>query len=161
MFMPLSFQSQLFPCRENNIPIRKDHIPGMTCNFKLKQVLGLVSQGVWTQQPSWLMVVERRKVTLMLPPVWILALLHFRVGSSLYVITKRGVQKLECFQRQLPPFKGEHLEQGQRSSHMVGCKYTLHLVTPTMIGWTTCGRGHQNLSARKVTHPSSIPALGG
>ena len=83
-----------------------------------------------------------------------MVLLYFGVGSSLHVIPKRAIQKLEATQRLLPPFKGEHLEQAQRSwqapcnpkgkplsSHMVGGKYPVHLDTPTMIGWTHVGGG--------------------
>ena len=47
-------------------------------------------------------------------------------------------------------------------SHMVGWKYTVHPDTPTINGyyWVDQGsRVHQDLSARKVTHPSTIPAF--
>ena len=44
---------------------------------------------------------------------------------------------------------------------MVDWKHLLHLDTPTTIGSTIGGRTHWKSSARKVSHPSTIPALGG
>ena len=46
-------------------------------------------------------------------------------------------------------------------SHKVGWKLLVHLETPTMNGWTIGGRVHCKSIARKVTHPGTIPALGG
>jgi hypothetical protein len=45
--------------------------------------------------------------------------------------------------------------------YMVGYKYPVHPDIPTMIRWTIDGRVHRKSSARKVNHPSTIPALGG
>ena len=45
--------------------------------------------------------------------------------------------------------------------HMVGWRYSVQLDTLTVIGWIIGGRVHQEWSARKVTHLSTIPALGG
>ena len=42
-------------------------------------------------------VKKERKTIPMLPPAWIMVLLHFRVGSSLYVIPKRALQVLLGF----------------------------------------------------------------
>ena len=39
--------------------------------------------------------------------------------------------------------------------------YSGHPDTPIVIGWTTCSRVHQKSGARKVTHPSTDPALCG
>ena len=106
----------------------------------------------------------------MLPPAWIMVLLHFWVGLSLYVIPEGALQELERPQQLLPPPpflskvntlwtswpapKGKPL-----GSHMVGWKYP---DTSTMIGRTIRGRRvHCKSSARKVTHTSTIPALGG
>jgi hypothetical protein len=58
---------------------------------------------------------KERKVTLMLPPLWIVVLLHLRVGPSLYVISKWAPEELEGPWRLTPPLKGEHLEQVQTS----------------------------------------------
>ena len=44
---------------------------------------------------------------------------------------------------------------------MVGRKYLVDPDTPTMIGWIMGGRVHQKSSARKVTCPSIVLALGG
>ena len=55
-------------------------------------------------------VVQRQKVTLMLPTAVIVVLLHLRVGLSLSVIPKWASKEREAL-RQLPPFKGEHLER--------------------------------------------------
>lgn len=49
-------------------------------------------------------------MTLILPPVWIMVLLHFQVGLSLNVIPKRALQELEALQKLLPPLKDERLE---------------------------------------------------
>jgi hypothetical protein len=49
---------------------------------------------------------EKRKMTPMLPPVWIKVFLHFRVGLSLYVILKRALWELKA-QRLLPPVEGD------------------------------------------------------
>ena len=71
-------------------------------------------------------------------------------------------------------FEGKHLEWAWTSntttsissdgkplgSHTVGWKYPIHLNTPTMIGFIIGGRVHQKSSARKVTHPDTIPTLG-
>ena len=43
----------------------------------------------------------------MLPPVWIMVLIHFRVGLSLYVIPKWASWELEGPWRLLPPSEGE------------------------------------------------------
>ena len=96
----------------------------------------------------------------MLPTVWIMVLLHFRVGLSLRIILKRALQELEGPQRLLPLCEGTswngtdkpasiYLPQGQflRFPHG-GLKYPVHLDTPAMNECT--GRVHQNLSARKL-----------
>ena len=116
---------------------------------------------------------EDRQMTPMLPPVWIMVLVHLWVGLSLR-IPQHASWELEGPSRLLPPFKGEHLERcGQADlhlfapkgkplrSHVIRWKYAVHLDTPTMIGWTIGGRVHQKSSARKVTHLSTISILGG
>lgn len=45
-------------------------------------------------------------------------------------------------------------------SHMVDCK-SGSARYPTMIRWTISGRVHRKSSARNVTHPRTIPTLGG
>ena len=97
---------------------------------------------------------------------WIMLLFHFLSWYSLYVVSKHALQELEG--------KGEHLEGTRTSwstsisprgkplgSHMVSWKYLAHPKTPTMIGRIIGGRVHHKLSARKVTHMSTIPALDG
>ena len=56
---------------------------------------------------------EERKTTLILPPAWIMVLLHFQV--SLYVTLKWAWCGLEDPQQPQPPFKGEHLERARTS----------------------------------------------
>jgi len=52
---------------------------------------------------------------------------------------------------------GTYLREGKPlGSNMAGKKYPVHLDTPVMIGWTIGGR-----VLGRVTHPSTIPALGG
>ena len=58
---------------------------------------------------------KERKVTLMLPPLLIMVLLHLRVGPCLYVISKQAPEELEGSRRLMPPLKGEHLERVQTS----------------------------------------------
>ena len=113
-------------------------------------------------------------MTLILPSAWIVVLLHFWVGISVYIIPKCTIRELEAPRQLLAPFEGEHLEWAQKSwsapfsykgkplgSHMVGWNYTVHPDTPTMIGWIMGGRVHQKASARNVTHLSTILALWG
>ena len=89
----------------------------------------------------WWLGRKKEKTTPMLPPVWIMVLLCFRVGLSLYVILKMATWELEGPQRLLPPFKGEHLEWVRTSwlapifpigkplgSQMIGWKFP---VSPT------------------------------
>ena len=75
----------------------------------------------------------------MLPPAWIMVLLHFRVCRRVHVIPKQA----EGSWRLLPTSKGENLEQAQTSwlaplfpkgkplgSHMVSWKYMVHPNNP-------------------------------
>ena len=55
------------------------------------------------------------KTTPMRPLAWIMVLLHFGVGPSLYVIPKRAWWELEGPQTRFPPFGGEHLERALTS----------------------------------------------
>ena len=64
----------------------------------------------------------------MLPLVWIMALLYFRVGLSLYVISKWAIRELEGPWRLLPPWMGSNKPTGTylqtlRASHG-GIKYS-------------------------------------
>ena len=98
---------------------------------------------------------KERKTASMLPPAWIMVFFYFRVGLSL-CNPETGITRVRGPWRLLPPFTGEHLARAQISwfapislkgkplgSHMVGWKYLVHPDTPTMIGWTMCGRVHQ------------------
>ena len=111
---------------------------------------------------------RKRKMTPILPPTWIMVLLHFQVGPSVYAIPKPALQELESPRQPLPPFKGERLERARTSwlapiypgSHMVNWEYPVHPDTPLWSGGSEvieCNRK----SVMKVTHPSTIPALGG
>ena len=56
---------------------------------------------------------------------------------------------------------GTHLPKGKPlGSYMIAWNYVVHMGIPTMIGWTRGGMVHRKLSAMKVTHPSTLPALG-
>ena len=96
---------------------------------------------------------EKRKMTMMLPPAWIMVLLHFRAGLSLCVIPKRALQEYEGPWRLPPPFEDEHLEQARTSqathispknkplgSQMVGWIYPIHPYNSTMNGYTVGDR---------------------
>ena len=98
-----------------------------------------------------------------------MVLLHLWVGQILYV----HYENLEGPSQLLPPFKSEHLEWVRTSwpapispkckllySYMVVWKYLVHSDIPTMIRLIINGKVQQKLSARKVTHQSTIPALG-
>ena len=111
----------------------------------------------------------------MLPPIWIMALIHFRVGVILHVIPKSALWELEAPWQLLPSYEGEHFEWAHVSqltpisvnvgkpldSHMVGWEYLVHLDTPTMIEWIVGGRVHQKSSVGKVTHMSTVLTLSG
>jgi hypothetical protein len=75
----------------------------------------LVEESKSLHQITILLIRKKRKITPMLPPTWIMLLLRFRVGSSLYVIPKRVLQELEGPQRLLPPLESEHIEWVQTS----------------------------------------------
>ena len=47
-------------------------------------------------------------MTPMLPPAWIMALLHFQVGLKSYVIPKRASRKIEALQKTTASFEDEH-----------------------------------------------------
>ena len=107
----------------------------------------------------------------MLPPMWIMALLHFWVCLNLYVILERALRKSEGPQRLLPRVEGEqawtscqHMSLLRTSPWILHCwlkiSISLTVDTPCMIGWIIGGRGYQTSSARKITHPSIILALG-
>ena len=108
----------------------------------------------------------KEEMTPLLPQVWIVVLLHLRVGLSLYVIPKCASQALEGSHRQLPPLKvnslngcGLHLispEGKPLCSHMVGWKYLVTWIPPL---WLSAP--YLEGCTRKVTYPSIIVTLGG
>ena len=131
---------------------------------------------IHTRTQSEVACSHQEEMSSMLPQVWIMALLHFQAGLSLYVIPERASQELERHPspRLLPPFKmntlngcgqaGPHASNSPKSkplgSHMVGWKYPVDLDTLIMIEFTIGGRVHQKSSAKQVTHPSTVPGLG-
>ena len=108
----------------------------------------------------------------MLPPAWMIVLLHFWVGLSLFVISETGLMRIRGPPKMTTPFEGEHLERARTSQlapifpkgkplgfHMVeSIRFIqtppLWLVGPQGVGCT--GKS----SARKITHLSTILALG-
>ena len=97
---------------------------------------------------------REKEATLMLPLVWIMVLLHIRVGLHLDVILKwaswelKGPNTIACFPRWIPwmtwtcwlaPISPE----GKLLGHMVGWNYLVHFDPPTMMGWTIGGRVHR------------------
>ena len=49
----------------------------------------------------------------MLPPTWIMVLLHFQVGLRICVISKFALQDLESARQLLVPFEGEQVWTSQ------------------------------------------------
>ena len=97
----------------------------------------------------------------------------FKCGPSVYVIPKwvsrelKGPQdysllsNVETFNR--PRQAGQHLSPPKGKplgSHLLGRKYLVHLDTPSMIEWTIVVGCIKNPVHRKVTHLSTILALG-
>ena len=78
----------------------------------------------------------------MLPSAWVVVLLRCQVGLKFIcnVVMKRALRELKGPWWLLPPFEGEYLWTGTNKladtyleplgSHMVGCKYLVHLDTP-------------------------------
>ena len=97
-----------------------------------------------------------------------MVLLHLWVGLNLYIIPKRASRDLEgpkttaSLQRWTPwtwanKLASTYLPQGQAPRYpRAWLKISDSLEYPTVIGWTIGGRVHLKLSARKVTHPSTI-----
>ena len=92
-------------------------------------------------------------------------LLHLRIDLSLYVFPKEEPQELVgpkdyCLEQVWTSQHG-HIPQEQAPRFPHGwLNESGSPNTPTMIGWIIGNRLHQKSSARKVTHLSTIPALG-
>ena len=88
--------------------------------------------------------IERKTIT-MLPPAWIMVLLHFWVGLSLYVFPETCLMSMRQFLK--TNIEGEHLEHAQTirlapiylkgkplGSHMVGWKFMFTWIPPLWLG---------------------------
>ena len=119
-------------------------------------------------------VLKEGKMTLMLPPTWVLNVplcfnwSIFICDPKMSITITRGVpMTISSFQRWTPwmstkkPFN-TYLPKGKPlGSHMIGWNHQVHPDTNTLIGWIVGGIVHQTASTRKVTHHSIIQALGG
>lgn len=106
---------------------------------------------ITTKKATIILIQKQRKMTPMLPPVWIMQLLQFRLGSSLYVILR--ITRIRGPQRLLPLLKVNALNgcrqanwhlspQGQACRFPHRNQYMTHMNTSNMIGWAIGGRVH-------------------
>ena len=112
---------------------------------------------------------ERQTITL--PPAWIMVLLHFRVGLSLYVILKHVAWELEgSWRLLLPPFSKVNTlngcgqaapvpisPKGQASRLPHSWLKNIRFIEIPHYDWGDhrWSRVHWESSAGKVTHPST------
>lgn len=112
-----------------------------------------------------------RDTTPTLPPAWITMSTFLSWSKSICnpetSITRIREPRRLCLPSKLNTLNGrrwarQHLSHKGKplGSHKAGSKYPIHLNTPTMIGWPIGGTVHRKSSAGKVSHRSSILALG-
>ena len=140
------------------------HQTNCTGRLNVEVTKGLAST---TSQCTTLSCNRREEMTAMLPPAWVMFLRHLRFGLSLHGIPKQAcsaslLSKVNAFNGcgQAHYLPKDSPYGYPPMSPMVGWKFPVQPDTPHYVG-PKGGTVHRKSSAGKVTHQSTILALGG